>query len=326
MHFLILGAGALGSILAAHLVRGGHPVTLVARGRRAAQVASDGVALTGLAEFTVPVSVARPGEPMGSPDVVINCVKTYDTGPALAGLNVAGRPLALSLQNGVVKNEALARRFGAEHWLGATANVSGELQADGRVLFTSNDRLPIGEPRGGRSPRVAAIVAALRESGIAAAESDDITATEWTKYAMFVAMMSAALLTRQYSWRPLSDPHGSQVVARLIREVGLLAAAGGIRLIDHGALPIATIATATADEGAARIRAFGHTLSERAPEHRVSSLQDLLRGGRLEVEEILGHAVALARRHAVTVPTIETCYQLCAVLLAAVTPTEGVNR
>ncbi|HMN81770.1 MAG TPA: ketopantoate reductase family protein [Burkholderiaceae bacterium] len=326
MHFLIVGAGALGSILAAHLVRRGHPVNLVARGRRAEQVAADGIALTGLAGFTVSVPVVRPGEPMGAPDVVINCVKTYDTGPALAGLNFANRPVALSLQNGIVKNEALAERFGDDHWLGATASVSGELKADGRVLFTANDRLPIGEPRGGRSPRVAAIVAALRESGIAADESDDITATEWTKYAMFVAMMSAALLTRQHSWRPLSDPHGSQAVARLIREVGLLAAARGIRLLDRGALPIATIAAATPDEGARHVRAFGHTLSERAPEHRVSTLQDLLRGGRLEVEEILGHAVALARRHAVAVPTIETCYQFCAVLLAAAVAPEGVTR
>jgi ketopantoate reductase len=46
----------------------------------------------------------------------------------------------------------------------------------------------------------------------------------------------------------------------------------------------------------------------------VSALQDLLRGGRLEVDAILGYAVALGHRLGVPVPTIETCHQFCAVL------------
>ena len=55
-------------------------------------------------------------------------------------------------------------------------------------------------------------------------------------------------------------------------------------------------------------------MKARAPQHRVSALQDLLRGGRLEVDAILGHAVRLGQRLGVPVPTIETCHQFCAVL------------
>ena len=35
MRFAILGAGALGSILGAHLARAGHEVAIIARGERA---------------------------------------------------------------------------------------------------------------------------------------------------------------------------------------------------------------------------------------------------------------------------------------------------
>ena len=44
MNFVIVGAGALGSIYAAYLARNGHQVSLVARGERAVELASHGIA------------------------------------------------------------------------------------------------------------------------------------------------------------------------------------------------------------------------------------------------------------------------------------------
>lgn len=313
MKFLIVGAGALGSILAGHLARAGTPVALLARGRRADHIDAHGVALTGIAEFTERVPVVRPGEATDA-DVLILCTKAYDTASALEGVNVAKAPVALSLQNGVLKNDELIARYGAGNVLGATASISGELLEDGRTRFTMNQQLPIGELAGGSSQRVADIVGTLKGAGIAADVSENIRSVEWTKYAGFLPMMAPALLTRQYTWRNLSDPDASVAIARLIREVCALAAASGVAILDQKGLPLATIAAATPDEGARLVREFGAGFEKRAPLHRVSALQDLLRGGRLEVDAILGHAVELGRRLGVPVPTIETCHQFCAVL------------
>jgi 2-dehydropantoate 2-reductase len=57
-------------------------------------------------------------------------------------------------------------------------------------------------------------------------------------------------------------------------------------------------------------------MARQAPTHKVSTLQDLERGRRLEVDETLGHAVQQADALSVPVPTIDTCYRLLA----------GVNR
>lgn len=313
MKFLILGAGALGSILAAHLARAGTPVALLARGRRADHVAAHGVTLTGLVDCTVPVPVVRPGEATDA-DVLILCTKAFDTAQALDGVRLARPPIALSLQNGVLKNDELVARYGADQVLGATASISGELLDDGTTRFTMNQALPIGELGGGPSARVADIVGALKSSGIAAEASDDIRSVEWTKYAGFLPLFAPALLTRQYTWRNLSDPDTAIAIARLIRETCALAAASGVRILDQKGLPLNTIAAAPPEEGARLVRSFGAVFGQRAPLHRVSALQDLLRGGRLEVDAILGYAVALGRRLGVAVPTIETCHQLCAVL------------
>ena len=57
MKILILGAGALGSILGGHLARAGEAVTIIARGRRAEYLEQHGVTVIGLADFTVLVAV-----------------------------------------------------------------------------------------------------------------------------------------------------------------------------------------------------------------------------------------------------------------------------
>ena len=44
--FAILGAGAMDSILGAHLARAGHSVAMLTRGRRAAQVRSEGLKIS----------------------------------------------------------------------------------------------------------------------------------------------------------------------------------------------------------------------------------------------------------------------------------------
>ncbi len=51
MRFAILGAGALGTILGAHLSRSGHDVVMIARGERARSIARQGLVVTGLANI-----------------------------------------------------------------------------------------------------------------------------------------------------------------------------------------------------------------------------------------------------------------------------------
>jgi len=53
MKFVIVGAGALGSIYAACLARTRHEVSLIARGERAAALAEHGIGIVGEESFSV---------------------------------------------------------------------------------------------------------------------------------------------------------------------------------------------------------------------------------------------------------------------------------
>jgi glycerol-3-phosphate dehydrogenase len=71
MKFVILGAGALGTVLSAHLARAGEDVTLIARGQRAAYLQEHGATLTGLVDFTVPVPVVTDPSQIHDADVLV---------------------------------------------------------------------------------------------------------------------------------------------------------------------------------------------------------------------------------------------------------------
>src|SRR5215831_20883990 len=89
MKIVILGAGALGTVLGAHLARGGEDVTLIARGQRAVYLQAHGATLTGLVDFTVPVRVVTDPSQVHDADVLMVTVKTYDMGPALQSIMAA---------------------------------------------------------------------------------------------------------------------------------------------------------------------------------------------------------------------------------------------
>jgi 2-dehydropantoate 2-reductase len=50
VEFAVLGAGAIGSIVGAHLAQAGRSVVMLARGRRGQQIERDGLRIGGLAQ------------------------------------------------------------------------------------------------------------------------------------------------------------------------------------------------------------------------------------------------------------------------------------
>ena len=141
MKIVILGAGALGTVLGAHLARAGEDVTLIARGQRAAFLQEHGAMLTGLVDFTVPVRVVTDPSQLHDADVLIVTVKTYDMEAALASVKHLAVGSVLSIQNGVLKDEQLAQTFGWEKVLGAMVVLGAEVLPTGTVRCTANQGL-----------------------------------------------------------------------------------------------------------------------------------------------------------------------------------------
>ena len=312
--FAILGSGAIGSIIGAHMARAGCNVVMLARGSRAQQMVKDGLRITGLAEFSQEVSVVTEPTSLQGAGVLIMATKTQDSELALAPLRGASIDMAFSIQNGIMKNDLLADCFGRERILGSLADTSGELLPSGEILFSRNANVYVGELDGRNSTRAQRIADIINASGVRATSVTDIQRLEWSKFASWVGMMVLAATTRASTWKYLTDPGSALVLVRLIREINLLAAACRIELSDQSVLPVATLCLNSELEAVAAVQRVGSQLKSTSPGHRMSTLQDLEAGRALEVEETLGWAVRIAKQHNLSLPLLNSFYPLVAAI------------
>ena len=310
MDIVVIGAGALGTILAAHLRQAGHAVTVLARGRRATQVKQSGLVVHGLAELNIACTIVTDPAAIPAADLLIVTVKTYDNEKAIAALPNRRFDTVFSVANGVLKNAELTHRFGAQAVLGCMANTSGELLDNGDVRFTRNVCLHLGELDGGVSARATAIAKAIGESGIHTKPEADIRVVEWSKFVGWTALFSLSVTTRSPTGAFLADAHCAGLAATMIKEMAAIARAHKIQIIDQSPLPVASIAAASFERAREIVMEVGGELRRAAPEHRMSSLQDLERGKPLEVEETLGFALAEGRRVGVDTPNLAIFYEL----------------
>jgi 2-dehydropantoate 2-reductase len=313
MKFAILGAGALGTILGAHLSRAGHEVAMIVRGDRARVLQRQGLVLNGLSDIKARTTVIDDPNKLRETGTLIIATKAIDSAQSLETLRHLRLENTFSVQNGVLKNELLAGMFGYSRVLGAMANFSGELLPNGEVKFTRNVCLHIGEEKGGLSPRAVEIAAAIDAAGVRCAAESNIRTREWSKYAGWIAQFPMAVLTRQLTWKFMTDERTAMIMVRIVREAAQLAAALNIELLDAPPIPVPSIVHGSDTQAVEVIREIGQKFFETSPDHRMSAQQDVLRGSRLEYEETLGHALAKGRELGVPMPTLDTCYRILTV-------------
>ena len=126
MRVAVVGAGGIGSYFGGHLARSGVDVRLLARGRHLRALRDDGLRITGVrGEFTVDVPATDDPADIGPCDVVLFCVKSYDTESAADLLLplLHSTTAVVSLQNGVDNEEKIAGRIGPRHVMGGAAFI-----------------------------------------------------------------------------------------------------------------------------------------------------------------------------------------------------------
>ena len=166
---------------------------------------------------------------------------------------------------------------------------------------------------GGTSARAEEIAKLVDAAGVRCEATPDIRTREWSKFAGWIPMFLLAVLTRQITWKFLTDPQTAVVVVRIARETAALAAALQIELVDMSPLPVPSIVNASEERAIEIVRGVGKTFFEKSPEHRMSAQQDVLRGSRLESAETVGYALEKSRAVGVPMPTLDSCYRILSV-------------
>ena len=289
MRIAVVGAGGTGGYFCGLLAQAGEDVAFIARGAQLEAIRARGLTVESrlAGTFTVPVRATDdPGE-VGPVDLILFCVKTYDTESAAEAARALVRPdtVLLSLQNGVDNEERIARATGQPPGLGAAAYVVSAIKAPGVVAQTAGPgKIVLGELGGGTSERADRLGETLRGAGIAAEVHPNIEAVLWQKFLFICAFSGVTAVTRLPIGTVLADPDTRELFRGTSEEVEAISHAGGI------ALPADCVEQAMTQ--AAAVEPWG----------RGSLYGDLAGGRRLELESLNGKVVSLGREHGVSTP------------------------
>src|SRR5438552_3657603 len=114
MRIAIMGSGGLGGYFGARLCAGGADVRFIARGRHLEAMRSEGLRVEGPAPIDIPhVNATDDPIEIGAVDVVMLCVKLWDTEAALLQMRplIGTNTTIISFQNGVLKDRYLRAAF-----------------------------------------------------------------------------------------------------------------------------------------------------------------------------------------------------------------------
>jgi 2-dehydropantoate 2-reductase len=297
MRILIHGAGAVGGYFGALLARGGHAVTFVARGDNLRALRADGLTVR-LGSETLRLEVDAVGSPAEAPrpDLVVVCVKSYDTPAAAEALRPAVGPdtIVLSLQNGVENEDILARLLGLPPLLVAFTRIGVALVAPATIEYSGRGSILFGEPDGSESARARRVAAAFAAAGIPHQLRRDILVATWEKLAWNAGFNAVTALTRTTVGAVLAHAASRDLVVAAMEEVDAVATALGIPV--RRTRTAAVLADSTSG----------------LPDFHTSMLQDVLRGRRLEHDALNGAVVRAAARTGVPVPVNRTLLALLA--------------
>lgn len=199
MKVLIVGAGVIGSFNAARMADAGQDVTLLARGRRLADLREHGVVLddfrTGRRSITQVPLVERLG-PEDAYDLAIVVMRRNQIAAVLPMLAQNMRiPSVLFLGNNASGPQDLIDALGRERVLMGMANAGGARQGYVvRYLWSRWMPLLFGELDDSPTPRTKAIVQLFRSSGLSARVVKNVDAYLKTHAAGLPALAGAVYM------------------------------------------------------------------------------------------------------------------------------------
>jgi 2-dehydropantoate 2-reductase len=195
----VMGAGAVGGYFGARLAAAGHEVAFIARGKHFEAMRRDGLKVKSTrGDLHIQSLFASDPEEIGPVDLILFCVKSYDTQEAAAKFTplVGPETIVLSLQNGVDNPEKIARLWGRNRTLAGVVYIGARVSAPGMIEHIAAGRIALGELDGGAGERTNSVHRLLSAAGIPCAISTEIRKVMWGKLVWNAPFCAISCLTR----------------------------------------------------------------------------------------------------------------------------------
>jgi 2-dehydropantoate 2-reductase len=300
MRVVVIGAGALGSVLGGLLFDAGVNVVLVRRDTQVVDhIREQGLVLEtpwGTKTLSMPV-VTDPAK-AGKADVVFVLVKAYDTRSAIPAVDAVmdSDTAIITLQNGVGNYEILNEAFPDRALLGTTTNGALTVRP-GVVRHTGIGQTHLGEYDGLMTDRARAIGALLQKPDLGAVHvTPNAVGAVWSKLIVNAAINAPGTLLRLKNGDIPITEAGRELLSAIVQEAVRVVRTKGIKLMfDNAEQQVLNVCEATAS-------------------NLNSMLQDINAGRKTEIDFINGAIAREASEIGIDAPVSRTLTQLIQVL------------
>jgi len=331
MKICVVGAGAIGGLLAVRLAEAGEQVTVVDQGAHLQAIQRSGLKLLmadGSEHVTRSLEAVASIRQAGPQDVVILAVKGHILAEIASELGslMSDDTIILPMQNGLPwwyfhkhggeydgqpiecldPDGRLAAHIDVDRVIGCVVFPAGEIVSPGIVRHTEGNRFPLGELDGSDTRRARTLVDMFTNAGFKSFVLDDIRAEVWLKLLGNLSFNPISALTHATLVDICQYPPSRALAKSLMEEAQAVASRLGITF---------RVSIEKRIAGA-----------EKVGKHKTSMLQDVEAGRELELEAIMGAVVELARLTAIATPGIDAIYALAKLLDKTMREDQGAVR
>jgi 2-dehydropantoate 2-reductase len=294
MRVAIVGSGGVGGYYGGMLARAGEDVTFIARGAHLDAMRANGLTVktAHVGEFTLTVTATDDPSEIEPVDLVLFCVKTYDTDTAVGMIRplIGRETVLLPLQNGVESPKRIGRIIGQEHVIGGTTYVSSKIEAPGVIREIWDHKAYLGELDGHVRPRTEHLLSTFKRADVAVEIRPDIQVAMWGKLLSVSAFTAVCCVTRLPGAVISAYPETSALFWGAMEEGLAVARASGVAMPDSF------------------IDQMRGLVAGIDPMMRPSMYYDLEAGKALELEDMIGVVVRLGEQHDVPTPLTFAMY------------------
>lgn len=318
MKICVVGAGAIGGLVAAKLAAIGQEVSVVVRGPHLAAIREKGLTLQeGGTERTFPVRATDRIAELGQQDLVVIGLKAHQVAGVAADIKGLCGPstLVVTAQNGIPwwyffktggphegtvlesvdPGGVIEKNIDVDRVLGSIVYPAADIVSPGVIRHVEGDRISLGEVDNSDTERLRSTAKLLRDAGFKVRVSTDLRSELWVKLWGNCTFNPISALTHATLVDLCQFPPTRALAERMMGEAQEIGEKLGVRF------PV------TLEKRIAGAEAVG--------KHKTSMLQDVESGRPLELDALVGSVLELGRITGVPTPNL-TAVHACVALLA----------
>jgi 2-dehydropantoate 2-reductase len=314
----VVGAGAIGGLLAAKFALAGEVVTVIDQGAHLAAIQKNGLKLEwhdGKVQTAKVKAVNKPTD-AGKQDIVVLAVKAHFLDQVVRDIDALLGPdtVVLTVQNGLPwwyfqklggkydnhrlesldPSGVLTGNIDPNRVIGCVVYPAAAAVAPGVIHHVEGDRFPIGELDGKETERVRELHDVFIKAGLKSLVLPDIRSEIWLKAWGNLSFNPISALTHATLVDICQFAETRELAATMMREAQDIAQKLGVTF------------RVSIDKRIAGAEAVGA--------HKTSMLQDVEAGRSLETEALIGSILEMARLTGTPAPAIESVYALVKLL------------